>query len=91
MFGWLRRWRYRILRSYYEKVLAENRAWKAQWRAEHGDEPFPITPEERRSLKEKRDRLREELSPERFKEVWPDDDDRLFGLEDEPPTMQGKR
>jgi hypothetical protein len=85
MFRWFRRWHERAQRRLLERVLAENRAWKARWRSEHGDQPFPITPEERQSLREKRDRLRRELSPEDFREVWPDDDDRLFGLDDEPP------
>lgn len=85
MFGWLRRLRKRAERRLFERVLAQNRAWKARWRAEHGDEPFPITPEERQRLREKRDRLRAELSPEAFREVWSDDDDRLYGLDDTPP------
>jgi hypothetical protein len=75
MFGWLRRWRRRALERMIEQQLAESRAIKAQWREEHGDEPFPLTPEQRRVLQEKRD----QLSPEMRKILDPDD---FFGLDE---------
>jgi hypothetical protein len=61
----------------HDALAAENRAMKAQGRAEHGDEPFPLTPEERRELKEKRD----QLSPERRQQLDPDD---FIGVDDGP-------
>ena len=61
MFGWLRRWRRRALERMIEQQLAENKALKVQWREERGDEPFPMTPDERRVLKEKRDQLSPEM------------------------------
>lgn len=72
MFGWLRRWRRRALERLIVQQLAENRALKAQWREEHGDEPLPLTPEQRRALQEKRD----QLSPEMRKML---DSDDFFG------------
>lgn len=57
MFGWFRRWRDRAARRRIERLLAENRALKAQWRDQRGDEPFPTTPAERRKLKALRDRV----------------------------------
>jgi len=75
MFGWLRRWRERAIKRMIEEQLAESRAFKAQWREEHGDEPFPLAPDQRRALKEKRD----QLSPEMRKMLEPDD---FFGLDE---------
>jgi hypothetical protein len=75
MFGWLRRWRRRAMERMIEQQLAESRAIKAQWREEHGDEPFPLTPGQRRALQEKRD----QLSPEMRKMLDPDD---FFGLDE---------
>jgi hypothetical protein len=39
MFGWLRRCRERSLERQIERLLAENRAMKAEWRKLYGDEP----------------------------------------------------
>ncbi len=75
MFGWLQRWHKRAMERMSEQLLAESKALKAQWREEHGDEPFPLTPEERRVLKEKRDRL----SPEMHKKLDADD---FFGFDE---------
>lgn len=75
MLGWLRRWRDRALERQLEQLLAENAELKAQWRAEHGEEPFPLTPDERRELKEKRD----QLSPRMREKLGQDD---FFGLGD---------
>jgi DNA-directed RNA polymerase specialized sigma24 family protein len=75
MFGWLRRWRGRALERQLERLLAENKELKAQWRAEQGDEPLPLTAEERQALKEKRD----QLSPKMRKKLGQDD---FFGLDD---------
>lgn len=52
-----------------EQSLAESRALKAQRREEHGDEPFPLSPAERRVVREKRGRL----SPEMRKKLDADD------------------
>jgi len=75
MFGWLRRWHRREMERIIEQQLAESRAFKAQWREEHGDEPVPLTPDQRRRLKETRD----QLSPEMRKMLAPND---FFGLDE---------
>jgi cell division protein FtsB len=76
MFGWLRRWRERALEQQIDRLLAERRAMKAEWRRLHSDEPPALTEEQRRELREKRDRL----SPEARKLVG---DDAFFRLDDE--------
>jgi hypothetical protein len=75
MFGWLRRWRERAQERQIERLLAERRAMKAEWRKLHGDEPPPLTDDERREVREKRDRL----SPEARKLIGDDD---FFGLDE---------
>lgn len=83
MFGWLRHWHKRAMERLIVQQLAESRALKAQWREEHGDEPFPLTPERRRGLKEKRD----QLSPEMRKMLDPDD---FFGLDERAAEAGGE-
>lgn len=87
MFGLWRRF-LRYANEYrLEYHLAQNRALKARWREEHGDEPFPLTPEERELLRKRRDGL----SPDDRAEIWSDDDDRLFGLEPRTPDAESER
>ena len=48
VFGWLRRLAANALDQELERALAENQALRAQWRAEHGDEPISYTDAERK-------------------------------------------
>jgi hypothetical protein len=63
MFGWWNRWLERESLKYIRELAAETQAIKDQWRAEHGDEPFPIPPEQRERLRQ----MRSQLDPEFLK------------------------
>lgn len=53
---WLRRWREdragRRMEREIERMIAQCDAMHADWRALHGDEPFPLSPEERRAMRQ---------------------------------------
>ena len=74
MLGWLRRRRERAAEHRIERLLSEVKAYRTQWREEHGDEPFPLTPEQRQELR----RMRDQLSPEARSRIGD-----FFGLDDE--------
>lgn len=73
MLGWLRRWRQRTQEQQIERLLVEVDAYRAQWREEHGDEPPPLSDDQRRQLKQ----LCDQLSPEARRRAGD-----FFGLDD---------
>lgn len=77
MFDWLRRRREEAQQRQIERLLVEVKAYRALWRHEHGDEPFPLTPEQRQELQ----RMRDQLSPEARRRI---DTDNFFSLDDDP-------
>jgi hypothetical protein len=76
MFGWLARFHRRAMERHVERALARAKAMRAQWRAEHGDEPFPLMGDLRRQVRAKRD----QMSPEARRMI---DEDDFFGLDEE--------
>ena len=77
MFAWLRRLCNVVVERYVRHLAAKNQALRAEWRALHGDEPVPLTPQERQRLKE----LRKTIDPVRRKALGLDDD--VFRLDDD--------
>lgn len=52
--GWFQRFRAWTRRRRLKVLVWRNNAQEARWRAAHGGQPVPLTPEERRLMKEMR-------------------------------------